>query len=176
MAHSTPASQGRAHEDGSAPEPVTAHITVRQAHEHDLADLAKLRWRWALEQHERSDLPPLEEFIATTADWSQRHWDSHIPFVAVLRAETVGMAWLAILPRVLAPLNADRASGDIQSCFVVPELRGTAIGHRLVTFVVADARRRGLGYLTVNSSEGAVRMYERAGFTHYSALLGRSTA
>ena len=182
MAQGTAASQGAAHEDGGPreqdggpPERAASNVTVRLAHERDLPGLAELRWQWALEQHDRSELPPLEEFIAATADWSQRHCDSHIPFVAVLSTETVGMAWLAIVPRVLAPLNPDRASGDIQSCFVVPKLRGKGLGHRLVTCVVDDGRRRGLDYITAHSSEGAVRMYERAGFKQYSALLGRST-
>ncbi|WP_198396288.1 GNAT family N-acetyltransferase [Brevibacterium antiquum] len=175
MARGTAASQGAAHEGGRAPEPAATDVGVRLAHERDLPGLAELRWRWALEQHERSELPPLEEFTAATADWSHRHSDSHIPFVAVLRDEPVGMAWLAILPRVLAPLNPDRASGDIQSCFVVPQLRGNGIGHRLVTEVIEYAHRRGLDYITAHSSEGAVRMYERAGFKQYSALLGRST-
>ncbi|SMX74330.1 GNAT family N-acetyltransferase [Brevibacterium sp. 239c] len=175
MARGTAISQGAAHEGGCAPEQAAPNVSVRLATEQDLPGLAELRWRWALEQHDRSELLPLEEFTVAAADWSQRHSDSHVPFVAVLRDETVGMAWLAILPRVLAPLNPNRASGDVQSCFVAPKLRGCGIGHRLVTEVVEYAHRRGLDYITVHSSEGAVRMYERAGFKQYSGLLGRST-
>lgn len=149
-----------------------ADVVVRLAQARDLPGLAALRWHWSSEQHGAEKLPPLDQYVSRALEWAHDHSETHIPYAAVSEAETVGMAWLAIMPRVPAPLSEDRSSGDVQSCFVVPRLRGIGIGHRLISAVLADARQRGLEYVTVHSSKAAVTMYERAGFKHYSQLLG----
>jgi GNAT superfamily N-acetyltransferase len=81
------------------------------------------------------------------------------------------MAWLALTPRVATTRSADRWSGDLQSCYVVPAERGRGLGGRLVKAVLATAEQRGAEHVTVHTSAGSVAMYERNGFRPNSRLL-----
>jgi GNAT superfamily N-acetyltransferase len=74
------------------------------------------------------------------------------------------MAWLMHADRVPGVTNPDRRMGDVQSVYVVPELRNRGVGAQLMSAVWAEARNRELEFVTVHSSERAVPMYERAGF------------
>jgi GNAT superfamily N-acetyltransferase len=81
------------------------------------------------------------------------------------------MAWLALSPRVASTHSLDRWSGDLQSCFVLPELRGRGIGGRLVQAVLASAAERGAEHVTVHASPASTTMYERNGFRTSPRLL-----
>src|SRR5690625_589993 len=106
-------------------------ISIRIAYEDELPDLATLRWQWVHSQQMENNLPPLDIYRQTAADWARQHSATHIPFVAVHDAQLLGMAWLALVSRVPSPLHKDRMSGDVQSCYVVPHARGAGVGHRL---------------------------------------------
>jgi ribosomal protein S18 acetylase RimI-like enzyme len=58
----------------------------------------------------------------------------------------------------------DRRTGDLQSVYVLPELRNSGVGTALLDAVLADAGARELGHLTVHSAEQAIPYYRRAGF------------
>ena len=74
------------------------------------------------------------------------------------------MAWLALTPRVPSPRSLTRLTGDVQSVYVAPNLRGSGIGARLIAAVTEEAANLGVETLTVHSSENAVTAYARAGF------------
>jgi GNAT superfamily N-acetyltransferase len=105
------------------------------------------------------------------------HSETHVPHVAVTAdGEIVGMAWLALTPRVASTHSLDRWSGDLQSCYVLPERRGAGIGGRLVEAVCATARERGAEHVTVHASAESVRMYARHGFRTSDRLLWADAA
>ena len=136
---------------------------VREARDDELEALAALRWQWVRESSDEP-LPELGAYAAEAAAWAREHRDSHVPFAAVEAGEVIGMAWLAIQSRVPSPRAIERRSGDLQSCYVVPEARGRGIGARLADAVLASARERGLEHVTVHASERSIPVYERAGF------------
>jgi GNAT superfamily N-acetyltransferase len=136
---------------------------VRLATDAELEAVARLRWRWVRESGGEV-LPARDAYAAAAAAWAREHADSHVPLVAVADGEVVGMAWLAIQARVPSPRALERRSGDLQSCYVVPEHRGAGLGRRLAEAVLEEARRRGLEHVTVHSSVDAIPVYERAGF------------
>ncbi|MBO1769888.1 GNAT family N-acetyltransferase [Agrococcus sp. TF02-05] len=138
-------------------------VVVRQAADAELEAVADLRWRWVREASDEP-LPERSAYAAEAAAWARAHGDSHVPLVAVADGEVVGMAWLAIQSRVPSPRALERRSGDLQSCYVVPEHRGAGLGRRLAEGVLDEARRRGLEHVTVHSSVEAIPVYERAGF------------
>lgn len=139
-------------------------VTVRLGSEVDAPALAGLRWKRAIQDHGHQ-LDDLDEFVAALRDWMRDH-PGHRAFVAESAGEVVGMAWLAILDRVPTATDYSRRGGDVQSVFVVPELRDRGVGALLMAAVLDEARRLGLEHVTVHSSPRAVVFYERNGWRH----------
>ncbi|GAA4361123.1 GNAT family N-acetyltransferase [Angustibacter luteus] len=136
----------------------------------DLPQLARLLWVHAAPAEQASQT--VESFAGDLAAWWSDHEDSHLPFVARLAEhEVVGMAWLALVPRVPRPGVTTRLSADLQSVFVDVEHRGQGIGSALVRAAVDHASRLGAGRVTVSSSRRAVPVYERLGFASSGQLL-----
>lgn len=137
-----------------------------------MPDLARLLWLHAAPDEQAEQ--PVESFAVDLAAWWRDHEDSHLAFVARLdEAEAVGMAWLALVPRVPRPGVTTRCSADIQSVFVVPARRGGGIGSALIETASEEALRRGAGRVTVSSGRKAVPVYERLGFASSRQLLER---
>ncbi len=136
----------------------------------DLAHLAYLLWLRAAppEQAQQS----VDSFAADLAAWWADHDDTHLAFVARLATcGVVGMAWLALVPRVPRPGVTTRCSGDIQSVFLVPEQRGKRIGSELIRAATEHAWGLGAGRVTVHSGRKAVPVSERLGFESSRQLL-----
>lgn len=142
-----------------------AVIAVRAATSDDLPAIARLRWRWWDEW--RADGTPDEDpdaFAAAFVAWAERAAATHRAHVVVDGPDVVGMAWLAEVSRPPNPGHLDIRRGDLQSVYVVPELRGQGWGTRLVARVLDDARARGMQRVTVYSGSQSLSLYARAGF------------
>jgi GNAT superfamily N-acetyltransferase len=126
--------------------------------------LSGLRWQWNL-LDARKPVLPRAEFDSVFAEWTRVNAETHLPFLAVSGDKAVGMAWLALVPRVPDAALPHRAGGDLQSVFVVPHLRGQGVGRRLVGAVAREAARLGLMHLTVRSGTVPLGFYVRLGFT-----------
>ncbi|WP_197522859.1 GNAT family N-acetyltransferase [Occultella aeris] len=150
----------------------TPEVDVRPARDHELGQVASLRWHWVHDQpYGGANLPNHDDYVTAAAAWARTHGDSHVAFVARSSGSAIGMAWLALLERVPAPDRMQRLNGDLQSCYVLREFRGRGVGSRLVAAVLQEARRRGCEHVTVHASPLSVPMYERAGFEHNPELL-----
>ena len=147
-----------------------SEIVVRGAEPFETEAVAGLRWRWVVE---RGGVPVVtrEEFVASMLTFAAEHGRTHYRVVAVRSGIVVGMAWLAVLPRVPSPRATRRASGDVQCVYVVPEERNANIGNKLMDAILDKARQLNLEHVTVHSSPEAIRLYERNGFTASSRLL-----
>ena len=147
----------------------TSQVDVGLAGPQDAGELARLlRLFSSPEEQEQS----LESFEADLAGWWAEHQRSHIRFVArTAGSDVVGMAWLAVVPRVPRPGSLARLSADVQSVFVLPAQRGKGVGGALVRAVTDHALHLGAAHVTVHSSEGAVPLYERLGFASSPLLL-----
>jgi GNAT superfamily N-acetyltransferase len=147
-------------------------VRISQANEDDIADLAQLLWLDTL--NEEPAQRSVDAFAAELAKWWAAHQDSHLAFVArLLRPEIVGMAWVALVPRVPRPGATSRLSADIQSVFVMPKHRGQGIGSALVDAASEHATHLGSLRVTVHSGRKAVPVYERLGFESSRQLLQR---
>jgi GNAT superfamily N-acetyltransferase len=140
-------------------------VTVRRATAGDAAALAGLRLA-ALAEGSGYAAPDGVGFMALFSAWVRDHLSTHLPFVAELDDAVVGMAWLMVAERVPSPERRYRRSGDVQSVYVLPELRDREIGAALLEVVLAEAGRLELEHVTVHSSDRAVRLYQRVGFQH----------
>ncbi|MGI8418775.1 MAG: GNAT family N-acetyltransferase [Nakamurella sp.] len=115
---------------------------ISQANADDVADLARLLWLDTL--GEEPTTRSADAFASELAQWWATRNDSHMAFVArLLGPEIVGMAWVALVPRVPRPGATSRLSADIQSVFVVPKQRGQRIGSALVEAAAAHAPNSG---------------------------------
>jgi GNAT superfamily N-acetyltransferase len=140
-------------------------IVIRRGTAEDAPALARLRWQWRAD--ERNEAPgdvDRATFVDFFAGWVVDHLNTHLPYVAEVDGRLAGMAWLMLTDRVPSVTNLDRRFGDVQSVYVVPDLRNLGIGAALMDAVRAEARARELEFVTVHSSERAVPMYERSGF------------
>lgn len=138
-------------------------VAIRPARADELNEVAGLRWRWWQETG-RTPSVSRAEFVRGFAQWAHDNSESHKCVVMVRRQRVVGMAWLAMTPRVPHPGGLGRTSGDLQSVYVVPEERGRGLGGRLIDAVLSLGRELGLERVVVHSGARAVAAYERSGF------------
>jgi GNAT superfamily N-acetyltransferase len=142
------------------------NVTVRRGTAEDAPALARMRWRWRVKERGATSEVSREAFVDFFTAWVVDHLHTHLPFVVEVDGALAGMAWLMLSDRVPAPGIMYRRTGDVQSVYVVPERRNAGVGAALMNAVLAEARMRELEFVTVHSSQGAVTMYERAGFHH----------
>lgn len=117
-------------------------------------------------------LATVDSFASDLGEWWSANDRSHVAFVARRAAAgVVGMAWLALVPRVPRPGTTGRCSGDIQSVFVLPEERGKGLGAGLIAAASTYALGLGAGRVVVQSGRRAVPLYERLGFASSPQLL-----
>jgi GNAT superfamily N-acetyltransferase len=145
-------------------------VTVRRATAVDAPSLARLRWRWRSEERNETNADRAS-FLEYFTSWVVDHLATHLPFVVEVDGRLAGMAWLMLADRVPIPTLFDRRFGDVQSVYVIPELRNSGVGAALLRAVLAEARARELVYVTVHSSDRAVPFYLREGFTEHSTWL-----
>lgn len=138
----------------------------------DVADLARMLWLLASEDEQARQ--SVDAFASDLSDWRGAHRDSHTAFLGRLPgAGAVGMAWMALVPRVPRPGDTSRMSADLQSVFVLPEHRGRGVGSALVRAATEHAQSCGASRVTVDSGPLAVPLYARLGFAASDLLLQR---
>lgn len=142
-----------------------ARVTVRKATRGDATALAGLRLG-RLSEEDRHDDVDQHAFAESFSAWLSDHLPTHLPFVAEVDGEVVGMAWLMVADRVPGAIRQGRRCGDVQAVYVVPGMRDGGIGAALMEAVLAEAGRLSLEHVTVHSSDHAVPFYQRAGFQH----------
>ncbi|WP_035793652.1 GNAT family N-acetyltransferase [Kitasatospora mediocidica] len=148
-------------------------MKISQAQADDVAGLARLVWLDT--RHEEPEQRAVDAFAAELAQWWAAQRGSHLAFVARLgEPEIIGMAWVALVPRVPRPGATSRLSADIQTVFVLPEQRGQGIGSALVAAASDHAAQLGAARVTVHSGRRAVPVYERLGFESSRQLLQRT--
>jgi GNAT superfamily N-acetyltransferase len=145
-------------------------FAIRQAEDDELGRVAGLRWQWVQENH---GTPAMTRggFVAAFVSWARQHAPSHRCIVATHGGDIVGMAWLAIVPRVPTPQAPERASGDVQCVYVIPRERNSGVGRLIIAAVLELADQLRLERVTVHSSPRAVTAYARGGFAASSHLL-----
>ena len=146
-------------------------LTVRRGTAQDAPALARMRWRWRVEERKAASDVDRGSFVDFFTSWVVDHLPTHLPFVVEIDGALAGMAWLMLGDRVPAPGLMDRRTGDVQSVYVAPERRNVGAGAALMEAVLAEAGNRELEFVTVHSSERAVTMYQRAGFANNARWL-----
>jgi GNAT superfamily N-acetyltransferase len=150
-------------------------IAIRPANDDEQETVAALRWQWILE-NEGTPVTTRDEFVHRFVTWAQENASTHRCMVMFRDDVLIGMAWLAIIRRVPSPRALERASGDVQCVYVVPNERNTGLGGQLIDAVLELARGLGLERVTVHSSARAISAYSRHGFAASPRLLQADVA
>ena len=143
---------------------------VRRAGSCDAVELARLRWRWRVDERGEQGLT-WEKFCSRFARWWEEHEHSHRAFLAELDGTAAGTMWLAVVDRGPGPGVWDRRAGQVQNAYVLPEHRGLGVGTALLAVLRAEATTLGLDYLSVHPSERSYDFYRRGGFTETVRVL-----
>jgi GNAT superfamily N-acetyltransferase len=137
--------------------------TIRRGTAEDAPTLARMRWNWRVEErgqvHGDRDM-----FLRFFTTWTIDHLATHVPFVADVDGRLAGMAWLHLTDRVPSPSRMDRRTADIQSVYVIPDLRNRGIGGQILMAILREAHARELERVTVHSGVEAIAFYRRWGF------------
>ncbi|OUE32276.1 Mycothiol acetyltransferase [Clavibacter michiganensis] len=150
--------------DAARSRPDPAGVVIRAAGAADMRAVAELRWRWSVDEGGVAPVTDPAGYVAATAAFAAAHPRSHRCHVAERDGVVVGLAWLAVTDRPPTPDDLSRVAGDVQSVYVIPELRGSGTGSRLVAALLDHARAAGCRYVRVHSSPRAIPLYARAGF------------
>lgn len=145
-------------------------ITIRRAGEDDFADVAEFRYT-ADADFPGDEVTTHDEFVDRFTEWATANRETHQCVIALRGEVIIGMAWLAVVPRVPSSKSFTRASGDIQAVYALPSERNARIGSRMIEELLAIARERGVGRVTVHSSPKAISAYARAGFSSQPILM-----
>lgn len=113
--------------------------------------------------------PPLDEVLARprtslyVAGWGRR---GDTGLVAEAGAAPIGAAWYRFFDRSAPGYGFVDAATPELTIGVVETARGRGIGRGLIEGLLAEARRQGLGAvsLSVEEENPALRLYERCGF------------
>ena len=149
-----------------------ADIRVRPATAQDVTAITDLKEQWA-RLPEPAAPERLHQFAETLATWIESQGTSLTARVADHRGQLVGMGWLVAFDRVPDIEQPVRATGDIQSVFVVPSFRHAGVGRALVASLLEAADAQGLDRVTVSANAASAALYASFGFCADEFLLER---
>lgn len=146
-------------------------MRIREATDADTEGLARLLWLDTMGKV--PDPGPAAAFTSELTAWWATHRHTHHAFIAEDGGQIVGMAWVAVVPRIPRPGDTKRLAADIQTVYVEPQHRGRGVGSALVDEAARCGEHAGAIRVTVHSGRRAVPMYERLGFGSTRQLLHR---
>ncbi|MFO0601515.1 MAG: GNAT family N-acetyltransferase, partial [Polyangiales bacterium] len=106
------------------------------------------------------------------AAWAWRHWAVDLPHTLVLAAADGSGRLVGLCQTSVRSAEGAAPAGAVDILAVAPAEQGRGLGRALLAWGVHHLREAGVGVveLTVNgANEGALRIYERAGFARAGA-------
>lgn len=139
-------------------------FTVRKAQAADAVALARLRWRFKLED-EPHPSGGQESFIRECTEWMRtRLAGSWTAWIAEADNEVHGHVFLNHVEKIPEPGADADTLGYVTNFYVCPEHRGRGLGRALLDEVVRHGRQNRLDTLIVWPSERSASLYRRTGF------------
>ena len=149
-------------------------VVIRASRPDDMPAVADLRWRWSVDEDGRTPVQTPDEYRRAMTGFAVDHRESHRCVVAERDGVVLGMGWLALTERPPTPDRPERrVTGDVQTVYVHPDLRGRGVARRLVTALLELADDAGVERTSVHSSVDGETLYRRLGFGDNPLLLQR---
>lgn len=141
------------------------NLELLAAFEEEIDALAEMRVRFILDLHP-DYAPRAEEIRRAILVYLREHLAQkrYIGYLGRSDGQLVCSAGLLLYD--LPPLHPEqtRRVGHVLNFFTAPEFRRQGVGRRLVEFIVADAKARGLDRLALNATEQGEPLYRQTGF------------
>ena len=148
-------------------------MNFRTATDHDLEQLAAMRWDWRVEDASASPGMARETFVEECArflsdglrDGTWVYW------LAEDGGRIAAHLFVHRIRKVPKPSRMADAIGYVTNVYTRPEYRGRRVGSALLQQVVSWAREEDLDVLVVWPSDESVRFYERSGFRSHNDIM-----
>jgi GNAT superfamily N-acetyltransferase len=135
------------------------------ATEHDVEQLARMRWDFRTEDDEAPVMDQAEFIESCVAYLKQSlETDSWTYWIAKDRDEIVSHIFVYIIQAVPKPSSFTNCWGYMTNVYTKPAYRNKGIGSELMRHVKHWVKEQGLRLLIVSPSEASVPFYARAGF------------
>jgi GNAT superfamily N-acetyltransferase len=149
-------------------------VVIRASRPADLPTVADLRWRWSVDDGGATPAVTAAAYREAMTAFAVAHPDTHRCVVAEHDGVVLGMGWLALTERPPTPDRPGRrVTGDVQTVYVHPDLRGRGVAGRIVTALLDLADAAGVERTSVHSSVDGETLYRRLGFGDTPLLLQR---
>jgi GNAT superfamily N-acetyltransferase len=139
---------------------------IHTASEAELEDLVAMRVMFVLEMHPDPDSDSVEKMRRAVHDYFARHIASK-RFIGYIGSDNGQIACSAgILLYDLPPLKGDgiRTQGHLLNFFTIPGQRNKGFGAKLIEYILADGKKRGIDRIVLNATKMGEPLYRKAGF------------
>ena len=142
------------------------NIQYRIATDHDLVQLAQLRWDFRNEDGDEQPVMSQQDFIERCTHFLKHGLVSgyHTYWVAEQDGEILAQVFIHRIDLVPRPCKLEDQFGYITNNYTKPAYRNQGIGSELMRYVKDWAHAQDLELLIVYPSDDAVTFYKRAGF------------
>lgn len=128
--------------------------------------------------HRYPELDPGHEAVAAYAVWVAQAMDRkvYLGWLAEQAGHVVAGSGLLLLEWGPSKYDLHPWRGRVVNVFTAPAVRRQGIAGAMLQAALQEAQRRGVGTLSLSTSEMARGLYERAGFVPYTSELLRCPA
>ncbi|MCI1727655.1 MAG: GNAT family N-acetyltransferase [Lachnospiraceae bacterium] len=156
------------------------NLVIRKA---ELSDLTLLM-QWRMEVLHHVFRVPESEPLTALRNANRKYYrekladGSHLACFAEENGETVGCGGLCLYQEMPSPDNPSGQCAYLMNVYTREQRRGKGVGSRIVGWLVAEAKKRGITKIYLETSEEGRRLYEKAGFEKMKdyLILGKKQA
>lgn len=94
----------------------------------------------------------------------EQNMDGHIACIAHIDGKPAGCGGICIYDEMPSPDNPSGRCAYLMNIYVREPFRGGGLGRSIVDWLVARARERGITKIWLETTPGARRLYDKAGF------------
>lgn len=148
-------------------------VVIRRAGLEDLDRLTLWRTKVIREVFGLTRDAPMDELAAANRRYYERELASggHVAVFAEVNGVTAGCGGLCLYEEMPSPDNPTGQCAYVMNIYVRPSCRRRGVGEAVVTWLVKEARRRGITKIYLETSPAGLPLYRRLGFTPMRWLL-----
>ena len=141
-------------------------IIVRRAEEADIPLLARARVDFMKEIWPEAGLDTIAASYPETEEYVRRNTEEgrHLGYLLFEDTELAASASFLLYELPPMPGNVSRVFGYVLNFFTYEEFRRRGYGRRMMEFMVADAKKRGLFKLVLNATPDGEALYRSLGY------------